>query len=174
MSSKIDMQKLHRAAQEGTSNQEERFKKKQERIQECIKQFDSKCDSLHEKYFDNQNSYSIPSSLLRACKRGANDKGEIDLYMNFDRNDFLNWHKFVPFKADEFGKNYNARPSTCLHLYLTRAKKQGYLDDDIKFDVWGNKKFTVHFSFVPKKLEDMKLEEDITDAEDGVKKSSEA
>lgn len=151
--SKVDMNSLHVVAKEATSNQEEKAKKKQERVQACIKQFNDKCDSLHEKYFDEKNSFSVPSSLVRACKRGANDKGEIELYMNFERNDFVNWHKFVPFKADEYGKNYNARPSTCLRLYLTRAQEQEYLDKEIKFDVWGNKKFTVKFSFSVRDVE---------------------
>tara|TARA_B100000482_G_scaffold191076_1_gene175458 strand:+ start:850 stop:1344 length:495 start_codon:yes stop_codon:yes gene_type:complete len=155
----MDMKSLYVAAQEATSNQAEKSKKKQERIQACIKRFNAKCDELNEEYFDNENPYSIPSSLLRACKKGANEQGEIELHMNFKRDKFTKWHAFVPFEADEYGYNYNARPSSCLRLYLTRAQEQGYLNNNIKFKVWGNEKFTVYFSFNLQNVEFINEEE---------------
>ena len=50
--SKVDMKSLYVVAKEATTNQEEKARKKQERVQACIKQFNDKCDTLHEKYFD--------------------------------------------------------------------------------------------------------------------------
>ena len=143
--SKIDAKSLYKSAQKGAENQEEYRKRKEERVQKCIDKFNEKCDTLHKKYFDDSNRFSINQSLNRACLKSTNSSS-VKLYMNFDREDFCNWHRFVPFKADEYGRNYNARPSTCLFLYLTRAKEQKFLPENIIFDVWGNKKFTVEFT----------------------------
>ena len=57
----------------------------------------------------------------------------------------LGWDKFVPYKADEYSRNFNARPATCLKMFLERTKELEYLPN-ISFEVWGNKKFTVKFT----------------------------
>lgn len=117
---------------------------KEERVKECIKTFNDKCDTLIAKYFDETNDKSINASMERAVKKST-DFSDIDLYMNFERDDFRGWAKFVPFLKDEYGRNYNARPASCLRLFLERAKDIGYLPN-ISFEVWGNKKFTVKFT----------------------------
>ncbi len=152
--SKIDAQSLFKSAQKGAEEQEKYKQRKQARIQQCIEKFNGTCDNLNKKYFDPSNKFSINQSLDRACRQ-TRDSSTVKLYMNFDRDDFCNWHRFVPFKADEFGRNYNARPASCLAMYLTRAKDQGWLPENITFNVWGNKKFTVEFTakFVDKAID---------------------
>lgn len=143
--SKIDAKSLYNSTKKGVQDQEDYGKRKQERIQNCIDKFNDTCETLNKKYFDAKNNFSINQSLNRACLK-AKDASTVKLFMNFDRDDFCNWHRFVPFKADQYGRNYNARPSTCLAMYLTRAKDQGWLPENIFFEVWGNKKFTVEFT----------------------------
>lgn len=143
--SAVNIETLRASAKEGAKNNEEYMKKKEMRIEECKKQLNEKLEECVKKYFDDENKFSINSSLDRACKKNGH-RNEVELYMNFDRQDFVEWNKFVPFKADKYGKNYNARPSTCLHMFLTYSHEQGYLPENISFDVWGNKKFTVKFT----------------------------
>ena len=133
--------------------------RKKERVQKCIDQFNATCDKLNEKYFDDKNKFSINQSLSRACMK-AKDSSCVELYMNFDMNDFCKWHRFVPYKADEYGRNYNARPSSCLNMYLTRCKQDGWLPPNLTFDVWGNKKFTVKFTL---KFNDAFTTSDVSD-----------
>ena len=121
------------------------LKEKEQRIQACIKQFNDKCETLIAKYFDENNPKSINRSLERAAERHGAKNGKVELYMNFERSDFQDWSKFVPYKRDEYGRNYNARPASCLNLFLQRAQYLNYLPN-ITFDVWGNQKFTVKFT----------------------------
>ena len=142
--SSVNVTALFASAQQSKATYTARKEEKSIRVQECIKQFNEKCDTLIKKYFDEDDEYSINKSLERAvAKSGRTDA--VDLHMNFNRDDFTGWHKFVPFQADEFGRNYNARPASCLNLFLARAKHLGYLPQ-ISFVVWGNRKFTVKFT----------------------------
>lgn len=142
--SSINVNALLQSAEESQKSRENYVAQKSVRIKECIQKFNKQCDDLIFKYFDDNDDQSINRSLERAVKKSGNTD-RVDLYMNFDREDFKGWAKFVPFKADEYGRNYNARPATCLSLFLQRAKHLGYLPK-ISFDVWGNKKFTVKFT----------------------------
>lgn len=142
--SSINVNALLKEAQQSRQNYEKYRERKYEKIQNCKTMFNEKCDKLILKYFDVENPYSINSSLLRAVKKSGNTD-VVHLYMNFQKNDFKNWEKFVPFKADEFGRNFNARPASCLKLFLDRAKELGYLPQ-ISFSVWGNANFTVKFT----------------------------
>mgnify|MGYP001171589412 CR=1 FL=1 len=143
--SKIDISSLRNTAQSGAENRDEYMRKKKIRIEECVKVFNQKISDLHLLYFDDNNKFSINKSLERACKKAYNPD-YVELYMNFNISDFSGWGKFVPFQPDQYGKNLNARPANCLRMYLTRAQADGYLPSNIKFDVWGNKSFTVKFT----------------------------
>lgn len=139
----LNIEDLFTKAMDAHNSQAECNATKEQRIAEHIKTFNKKCDVLILKYFDKDHLSSINSSFERAVRKSGN-LNQVNMYMNFDRDDFKGWNKFVPYKADEYGNNYNARPASCLRLFLEYAKNQGYLPQ-ISFDVWGNKKFTVHF-----------------------------
>ena len=142
--SAINVKALHASAQKSKETYTAKKEHKSIRVKECIEHFNERCDVLIKKYFNEEDEYSVNASLARAvAKSGRTDA--VDLHMNFTRSDFCGWHKFVPFQADEFGRNYNARPATCLKLFLERAKHLGYLPQ-ISFVVWGNQKFTVKFT----------------------------
>lgn len=142
--SSVNVKALYVSAQESQQRSIAKKEEKASRIEECIRMFNEKCDILIKKYFDEHNYYSINNSLARTvAKSGRTDT--VNLHMNFDRNDFVGWYKFVPFQADEHGRNYNARPASCLRLFLDRAKYLGYLPQ-ISYVVWGNQKFTVKFT----------------------------
>ena len=141
--STLNIDELFAKASDSHKSKEKYNDTKQLRIAEHIKTFNSKCNTLISKYFDKNNSSSINSSFERAVRKSGS-LDQVNMYMNFDRDDFKGWNKFVPYKADEYGNNYNARPATCLKLFLEYAKNLGFLPQ-ISFEVWGNKKFTVHF-----------------------------
>lgn len=162
--STINVETLRELAKDSEKDFQEFKAKKELRRQEHIKTFNNKCDELNQKYFDENDPKSINCSFARAVKKSSSS--EVNLYMNFVHADFCGWAKFVPFKADEYGNNYNARPASCLRLYLERAKELGYLPN-ITFDVWGNKKFTVHF-----KLQ-LYGQDDTTEAENSEAENSE-
>ena len=109
------------------------------------KQLHDKIQSLHTTYFAEDNKFSVTNTLMRAAQNNK-DPRKVQAYMNFNIKDFFDWGKFVPFEPDEYGKNYNARPVNCLNRYLKAAQEEGYLPDYVKFEPWGNKKFTVVFT----------------------------
>lgn len=119
---------------------------KQKKIEARKMELTSKMDGLLQKYFDPTDEYSVYSSIQRAVKRSSTDAKEIEFYMNFTKEDFFHWHKFVPYKADENGFNLNAKYTECCKRFLKYAKDKEYLPDNIQFDVWTNKKFTVKFT----------------------------
>lgn len=140
----VNVTALFASAQQSKATYTAQKEQKSIRVQDCINKFNERCDILIKKYFNENDEYSINKSLQRAvAKSGRTDV--VELHMNFNRDDFTGWHKFVPFQADEFGRNYNARPASCLNLFLARAKHLGYLPQ-ISFFVWGNRKFTVKFT----------------------------
>ena len=109
------------------------------------KQLYDKIQSLHKIYFADDNKFSVTKTLMRAAQYNKDPK-QVKAYMNFNIKDFFDWGKFVPFLEDDYGKNYNARPVNCLNRYLRTAQEEGYLPDYVKFEAWGNKKFTVVFT----------------------------
>lgn len=122
------------------------YEEKCKRIAIRKEELDRKLQSLITKYFDENDTSSIFSSVKRACKNSKNDGSAIEFYMNLNRNDFVKWSKFVPFKADENGYNTNAKPTECCKRFLLHAKEDGYLPQNIEFEVWKNQKFTVKFT----------------------------
>lgn len=143
--SAIDITILKAAAERSIKCYQDVSKMKESKINMRKKQLNEKFNEMTTKYFNDNWYYGIPQSLLRACGR-ASDEGNIKLYMNFERKDFCNWNRFVPYEADEYGKNLNARPANCLKIWLQHCKDNGLLSDNISFNVWGNKKFTVLFN----------------------------
>ena len=161
--SSVNVTALFAFAQQSKATYNANKEQKSIRVKECIDRFNKKCDTLIKKYFNEDDEYSINKSLERAvAKSGRTDT--VDLHMNFDRDDFIGWHKFVPFQADEYGRNYNARPASCLNLFLARAKHLGYLPQ-ISFVVWGNRKFTVKFTlrFEERSLDASHVSESLND-----------
>jgi hypothetical protein len=143
--SKINMELLKKAAYSKTEAEDQ---EKMERVAACKKKEQEKLDSLIAKYFDAEWEYSINNSLMRVCERSTGDKNSINLYMNFDRKDFVGWNAFVPFKPDDWGQNYNARAPNCIRRFLEYAQLIDMLPGNITFEVWGNFKCTVVFTIM--------------------------
>lgn len=143
--SKINLEALKKAA---FSKQNSEDDEKAKRIAACKQKEKEKLDSLILKYFNSDWSYSINNSLMRACEKSSGETNSIELYMNFDRNDFSGWHAFVPFKADQHGMNYNARPVNCIRRFLEYAQEVDMLPGNITFDCWANYKCTVVFTIL--------------------------
>ena len=129
------------------------------------KQLYDKIQSLHEIYFADDNKFSVTKTLMRAAQFNKDPK-QVKAYMNFNIKDFFDWGKFVPFLEDDYGKNYNARPVNCLNRYLKAAQEEGYLPDYVKFEAWGNKKFTVVFTIELPDVSDADAYEFQDDSED--------
>ena len=122
-------------------------KEKEERIEARKKELYEKMDSLLLKYFDESNDYSVNNSLKRAFAKSDIESKEIVFYMNFDRQDFLGWSRFVPYKADpDNGHNINGRATECCNRFLKYSQEKEFLPRNVDFDVWKNKKFTVKFT----------------------------
>lgn len=143
--SKINMELLKKAA---FSKLEAEDPEKIERIALCKKKEKEKLDSLIKKYFDQEWEYSINNSLMRVCEKSTGEQNSINLYMNFDRKDFVGWNSFVPFKADDWGQNFNARAPNCIRRFLEHAQLIDMLPGNITFEVWGNLKCTVVFTIM--------------------------
>ena len=141
--SKINLEALKKAA---FSKQNSEDDEKAQRIAACKQKEKEKLDSLILKYFNSDWGYSINNSLMRACEKSSGETNSIELYMNFDRNDFSGWHAFVPFKADQHGMNYNARPVNCIRRFLEYAQEVDMLPGNITFDCWAN--YKVHCRFL--------------------------
>lgn len=121
-------------------------KEKADRVELRKKELHDKMDDLILKYFDENNEYSVNNSLKRAFAKSDEESKEIVFYMNFDRQDFLRWSRFVPYKADpETGYNMNARATECCNRFLKYSQQKEYLPSNVEFDVWKNKKFTIKF-----------------------------
>lgn len=120
-------------------------KEKAERIESRKKELNAKMDELILKYFDEDDEYSVNSSLKRAFAKTDTESKEIVFYMNFNREDFTGWSRFVPYKADN-GYNMNARPTECCNRFLKYSQENGYLPKNVQFEVWKNKKFTIKFA----------------------------
>ena len=142
---KITMDALSETAKLSIQNKESFMIEKAKRVEQCKQMFANKCDELRTIYFDENKENSIVCSVKRAVLKHGGKWKNVDLYMNFEISHFCNWNKFVPYKADTYGKNYNARPSSCLNAFLLDCKSKGYLEN-IDFEVWGNRKFTVKFT----------------------------
>ena len=146
----IDFDKLSLMHKEACEKKAMQIRNKTEKIEQHKRTLDQKCDELYHKYCDDENPRSINRSLEKQVKHSGNSD-VVDLHMNFNIEDFKGWNKFVPFKDDGNGRNYNARPANCLGYFLQKMKDKKHLPENLDFDVWGNKKFTVkftlHFSF---------------------------
>ena len=141
--SKIKLEDLKKAAFEKDTPSDE----KMQRIAECKKKLQLKLDEMVQKYFDPNWNFSINNSLMRGCQRN-DGASSFDVYMNFDRADFSGWNTFVPYKADQNGNNYNARPPNCIRRFLEYAQENLFLPGNITFNVWGNLKCTVVFTIL--------------------------
>ena len=115
---------------------------KQQKIEKKKEQLYSKMKSLLEKYFDEFDENSIFSRIKFAKINRENDKTLNEFYVKLDRDDFLGWSAFVPFKPDDNGYNFNARPLQCCKRFLVYAKEKKYLPN-IHFEV---QNFTVKFT----------------------------
>lgn len=139
--SKILINELYKIR--ATEYDKEKEARKEIRKQQLLE----KMESLILKYFDPGNEKSVSRSIERAYARNNKNSKDIVLFINFDRDDFLRWSKFVPFKPDPLnGFNMNARATECCHRFLMYSKEKQHLPFNIEFDVWKNKKFTVKFT----------------------------
>ena len=157
------MESLRAVADESKKTRDEFMKAKAKRIEECKMKFTTKCKELRDWYFDDTNEDGIVRSVNRAIEKYGGRGRDVDLYMNFRRPDFCGWNKFVPFQPDQYGNNYNARPSSCLKLFLDDCKEKGYLEN-IEYDVWGNRKFTVKFTICIIGYDKEKVDTDMTNS----------
>lgn len=108
---------------------------KQQKINHKKEQLYYKMKSLLEKYFDVLDQNSIAYHMKSAEMS--------EFYVKLDRNDFLGWSAFVPYKADDNGYNFNARPLQCCKRFLIHAKENNYLSN-IHFEIQNfNVKFTM-------------------------------
>lgn len=123
------------------------------RLETCVAQFNDKCNALIVKYFDETSSNGIHAAAQRACSRIKRGK-HVEFFVNFDKTDFIGWNAFVPYRSDFRGHNANTQPTSCLRLFLHRAKLLGYLPNT-SFHVWTNAKLTVHFIITLKEVADV-------------------
>lgn len=136
------------------------------RIQAKKDELEQKCVSLDAVLMNPNDPRSLYSAVKRAAKYADKD-GKKEFFINFDRDMFCKWNRFVPFKPDANGFNYNARPASCLKLYLDRCKAKEMLPPGLTYDVWGNRKFTVKFYLDLHANETDKEAQDVSDHAEG-------
>jgi hypothetical protein len=114
------------------------------RIEFRKQQFKEAADKLIFKYFDEQNPKSINKSFERAAGKTKKSSNYIELFMNFDRDDFRGWNKFVPFRNNGYGQNMNAQPWSVLIMWLQYCQTMDFLPN-VAFQPLYNTNFTIRF-----------------------------
>lgn len=112
---------------------------KQKRIELRKTQLKEKLQEMIDIYFNKKDERSIPNAIVKNIKLGNSD-----IYINFNREHFTNWHTFVK------GGYKNAHPKKCVHLFLRYAVEEGYLPKHIHWNIWNNQSFTVVFTLYTK------------------------